>query len=100
MNIDVKGQTLRVTGVSQLGASNANEFRDLVRDAFSGEPRDIALDLSETTYLDSCGLGALVALHKSAASRKGTLRLLNPPPPVRQILDLTRMSSIFELVKR
>jgi len=49
--------------------------------------------------VDSCGLGALVALHKTAAARGGVLRLINPTPPVQQILELTRMHRIFEIIK-
>jgi anti-sigma B factor antagonist len=49
--------------------------------------------------VDSCGLGALVALHKTAAAHGGVLRLINPTPPVQQILELTRMHRIFEVIK-
>ncbi len=100
MNIQSEDHTLRVSGISQLGADNATKIRDEVQDALRDGQKDIELDLSETTFLDSCGVGALVSLHKTAAGRNGSLRLLNPQPPVRQILDLTRMSQIIEIVKR
>ncbi len=100
MNMHVEDHTLRVSGISQLGAQNAGEFRDQVREAFADGQKDIELDLSETTFLDTCGVGTLVSLQKTAASRQGKLRLLNPPPPVRQILDLTRASQMLEIVKR
>jgi anti-sigma B factor antagonist len=60
----------------------------------------IESDLSQTMFLDSCGLGALISLHKTTCSRNGLVRLINPTPPVQQILELTRMHRIFELVKR
>ena len=46
------------------------------------------------------GLGALISLHKTTCTRNGLVRLLNPTPPVQQLLDLTRMHRIFEIVKR
>jgi anti-sigma B factor antagonist len=70
-----------------------------VRDSFEDAQKNIDIDLSQTTFLDSCGLGALVALQKTASDRQGTLRLLNPQPPVEQILELTRMDRILEIVK-
>ncbi len=60
---------------------------------------NIEIDLSQTSFVDSCGLGTLIALHKTACSRRGMVRLLNPTPPVQQILELTRMHRIFEIVK-
>jgi anti-sigma B factor antagonist len=97
MKLDNLGRTLRVSAVKQLAAVNANEFRDWVRGSFVDGQKDIEVDLSQTTFLDSCGLGALVALHKTATSRGGRLRLLSPQPQVQQLLNLTRMSQVFEV---
>ncbi len=98
MKLDLDGDTVKVSAVRQLGAANANAFRDWVRGSMNPEHINIDIDLSETTFLDSCGLGALVALHKTVCSRQGTLRLLKPQPPVLQILQLTRMNQIFQVV--
>ncbi len=99
MKLETKADTLHVTGVRELGATNANEFRDWVRAGLSSEHKHIEVDLSQTSFVDSCGLGALVALHKTACSRSGSLRLLNPQAGVKQILDLTRLSRIFEITR-
>jgi len=100
MKIQSDGDTLRASGIAELNAANANSFRDETRQAFGQSQRNIEVDLSQTTAVDSCGLGALVALHKTAAARGGVLRLINPTPPVQQILELTRMHRIFEVVKQ
>jgi anti-sigma B factor antagonist len=98
MKLEILSDTLRVTEVKELGAANSNAFRDWVRSSLQAGQRNIEIDLSETRFVDSCGLGALVALHKTACNRKGTVRLLHPQPSVKQILDLTRMNKIFEIV--
>lgn len=98
MKMQVDGETLRVTEVTELGAANADTLRDEVRAALKPGQRNIDLDLSATAFLDSCGLGALVALHKTACSRRGLVRLLRPTPAVRQVLELTHMHRIFEVV--
>ena len=99
MKLESEGDTLRISAVKELSAANANAFRDEARQAFSEGRRNIEINLSQTLAVDSCGLGAMVALHKTAASRGGVLRLLNPTPAVQQILELTRMHRIFEVIK-
>ena len=83
----------------ELNAANANAFRDQIRSAMSDSLKNIEIDLSQAIFLDSCGLGALISLHKTACSRRGLVRLVNPAVPVQQILELTRMHRIFEIVK-
>lgn len=100
MKLQNDGETLRVSAVTELSAANANAFRDETRQAFARDQRDIEIDLSQAAAVDSCGLGALVALHKTASSRGGVLRLLNPTPPVQQLLELTRMHRIFEVINK
>jgi anti-sigma B factor antagonist len=63
------------------------------------EQQNIEIDLSQTRFVDSCGLGALIALHKTACDRKGWMRLVNPTPAVQQILELTRLHRILEIVR-
>ena len=99
MKLQVNGDTLRVSSVVELSATNANTFRDDARAAMTDELRNIEIDMSQTAAVDSCGLGALVALHKTAAGRGGLLRVVRPAPPVQQILELTRMNRIFEIKK-
>ena len=99
MKLHSDGDTLRVSDVLQLGAANSGEIRDQVRAALAQGHRNIEIDLSATGFLDSCGLGCLVALHKTAAGRKGSLRLLNPTPQVQQLLQLTRMDRVFDVAK-
>ncbi|MEW6304974.1 MAG: STAS domain-containing protein [Verrucomicrobiota bacterium] len=102
MRIEQQGQTLNVSGIRELGAANANLFRDEVHAALPGELRMIEIDLSQTNFVDSCGLGALVSLYKRANQQNGgiTVRLLNPTPSVQQVLELTRMHHLFEIVQR
>jgi len=100
MKMESIGDTLRISAVPQLAATNANAFRDWVRGAFANGHRHIEVDLSQATFVDSCGLGALVALHKTAATQHGKLWLVNPPGPVQQILELTRLDGVFHIVKR
>ncbi|PWU10350.1 MAG: sulfate transporter [Verrucomicrobia bacterium] len=99
MRLEAQEDTLRVSDIGELGATTANWFRDRVRAELSETHKNLDIDLAQTPLLDSHGVGALVALHKIISSRDGSLRLLNPQPQVQQILDLTQMDRIFEIVR-
>ena len=99
MNIQNKdSQTTVVTGLLELVAANAAQVRDEIRAALPATTVNLDLDLSALTFLDSSGLGTLISLHKTLRSRNGTVRLLKPAANVQQILELTRLHRVFEIV--
>jgi anti-sigma B factor antagonist len=99
MNIqNTDSQTTVVTGLLELVAANATQVRDEIRAALPPATIQLDLDLSSLTFLDSSGLGTLISLHKTLRSRNGMVRLLQPAPNVRQILELTRLHRVFEIV--
>ena len=101
MIIRTNGQTLTISDIAELTAVNSGAFRDEVTAALGNSPAVIEIDLSKTRFLDSSGLGALFALYRTAGTSSGlTLRLLNPTPEVRQLLELTQMQQLFEIVQR
>jgi anti-sigma B factor antagonist len=72
-----------------------------VRAALPDTPTLIEIDLSQTRFLDSSGLGALFALYRSTRQDKDvTLRLLNPTREIQQLLELTQMQQLFEITRR
>jgi anti-sigma B factor antagonist len=58
--------------------------------------RRVILDLTELGYMDSSGLGALVAFYISAKTAKCELQLLNLSPRIRELLSLANVLSVFE----
>src|SRR5271154_2887852 len=59
-------------------------------------PHKRRLDLSELGYMDSSGLGTLVALYISAKGAKCEMQLLNLSPRIRELLSITNVLSVFE----
>jgi anti-sigma B factor antagonist len=59
--------------------------------------RQIILNLGEVTYLDSSGLGTLIASYTSARNAGGNLKLLHLPRGVQQLMQITRLSTVFEI---
>ena len=102
MKIEHDGNNLRVSDIAELNAVNATSFRDEVRAAMPVTPEMIEIDLSQTRFVDSSGLGALFALYKAAHNgRDGvTLRLLNPKPSIQQLFERTQLHHLFEIARR
>ncbi len=60
--------------------------------------RGIVLDLTDLTHMDSTGLGTLVRLYVSAKSAGCALQLFNIGKPIRHLLGVTHLLSVFEVI--
>lgn len=98
MNIDINDDTLRITGVTELTAASARELKEQVASRFADGLRHIDFDGSSLQFLDSSGLGALISMLKMANLRGGSFRLLAPTATAIQLLELTRLHRVFEIV--
>lgn len=91
---------MSVSQIPELSAVNSTTFRDEVQAALSPALHTLDIDLSQTRFVDSSGLGALFSLYKTAGNGRGVkLRLLNPAPQIHQLLELTQMHQFFEITK-
>ena len=61
----------------------------------AGETR-ILLNLEKVKYMDSAGIGELVACYKRAKEKEGTVKLLNPSGKVYDLLQLTKLEEVFD----
>jgi len=96
--------TIRITGLRELCATNAHALREQGCAALNENPVAIEIDLSRVPFIDSVGLGALTSLHHAAnrdrADAAVAICLLDPSPAVRQVIELTRMDAVFQIVYR
>ena len=90
-------KVLSVTGTRALTTATATKFRERVFAALNGHDI-IEVDLSGTTFMDCGGLGTLIALRNATRARQGRMRLLNPTPPVEEVLNLLEAQRVFEIV--
>jgi anti-sigma B factor antagonist len=101
MKIETKGECLSISDIAELTAVNSAQFRTEVMAVLPGSPPLIEIDLAHTRFMDSSGLGALFALYRDTAQRNGVvLRLINPRSEIQQLLELTQMHQLFEIVQR
>ncbi|KQO81610.1 MULTISPECIES: STAS domain-containing protein [unclassified Frigoribacterium] len=72
------------------------QLRTEVSTRIEAGDRLIIVDLSQTTFVDSSGLGALVSCLKSARQAGGDLRLVAPTEQVSMVLKLTNLDRILQ----
>jgi anti-sigma B factor antagonist len=89
MVLDVRG---RIT----LGPET-EALRLAIREAVAAGYTGIVLDLAGIDYIDSAGLGTLVASFASAKRAGGELKLANLTLRVRSLMQITRLSTVFEV---
>ena len=92
-----RGDALVVTvNEARIDASVAIRFKDRMRELTDTARQDVLLDLSRVEFLDSSGLGAVVAAYKQAAPDR-KLELAGLTPTVEKVFKLTRMDSVFTI---
>ena len=89
---------LIVSGRITLGEGNLM-LREIVRDLADKGNKKIVLNLAEVNYVDSSGLGELVKTHATLRSKGGMLKLSNLSERVQNLLEMTRLSAVFDIHK-
>jgi len=80
----------------RIDAAVAIQFKDRMRALTDTGPALVLLDLSRVGFLDSSGLGAVVAAFKQAGPER-RLELAGLTPTVEKVFKLTRMDSVFTI---
>jgi anti-sigma B factor antagonist len=80
----------------RIDAAVAIRFKDQMREVTGGGAPHVVLDLSQVEFVDSSGLGAIVAAMKQLGSTR-RLDLAGLTPTVNRVFRLTRMESVFTI---
>lgn len=84
------GSRIEVTG--ELDAYSAPQLRRLVDELVGSNAARMVIDLSQTSFIDSTGLGVLVGSARRVADHGGELWLDAPTPAVYRVLQMTGLS--------
>jgi len=79
-----------------LGESSAL-LRDIIRRNLASGRKKIVLNLGGITYIDSTGLGELVSGYRLIKSEGGEIKLLNLNKKVTDLLQITRLYTVFDI---
>jgi len=85
-----------VSGRIVLGEESA-ALRALIGDLLKNGQKKILLNLADVNYIDSAGLGHLVSTFTSVRRQGGELKLLNLTNKVHDVLQITRLYTVFDI---
>lgn len=74
----------------------ASALREKLKEALA-KTRQVVLNLSKVTYIDSGGLGTLVGVYSSARSAGANIKLTGLGQRFRDVLQITKLVSVFEV---
>ena len=86
---------LDIEGRIVLG-EESNAFREKVKSLLAAGKKKIVLNLAQVSYIDSAGLGTLVATFHSARSQGATLKLTNLGTKFKEVLQVTKLMTVFD----
>ena len=72
-------------------------LRKTIRDLLEGGQTRILLNLGDVNYIDSSGIGELVSGFTAVRNRSGELKLLNLTKKVNDLLQLTKLFTVFDV---
>ena len=97
-------KTRQIEGISVVDVSGritlgegSSSVRDALRDLISKGEKKVLLNLSEVTYIDSSGIGELVAGYTTLSNQGGTLKLVGLNKRVKDLLQITKLYTVFDV---
>jgi anti-sigma B factor antagonist len=104
MNMSVKITNHEVNGVSVVAldgrivlGEESTSVREKLKSMTAAGKKNIVLNMDNIKYIDSAGLGTLIAAHLSAKKQGASLRLSNLGHKFREVLQLTKLLTVFEV---
>jgi anti-sigma B factor antagonist len=95
LSYEVKDSYAEVKASGRLNMVSAPKLREFVADVVASGSSRIVVNLGETPFMDSSGLGALIGCLKAARQAGGDLRIAAVQPQVKMVLELTSMDRVL-----
>ena len=75
----------------------SNALREKVKGLIAGGKKKIVLNMDNVTFIDSAGLGTLVAAHHSAKSQGAALKLCHLGSKFQEVQQMTKLLTVFDV---
>ena len=102
--MNVKLTTRKVGDVTVIDAvgritlgEGASSLRDTIRELVAAGEKKLLLNLAEVSYIDSSGIGELVSGFTTVTNQGGQLKLLNLTKRIKDLLQITKLYTVFEV---
>lgn len=104
LNVALKMTTREVDGVTVVAmdgrivlGEESNALREKVKSLVAEGKKKIVLNMDNITFIDSAGLGTLVAAHHSAKGQGSALKLCHLGTKFQEVLQITKLMTIFDV---
>jgi len=102
--VALKFTTREVDGVTVVAldgrivlGEESNALRERVKALVAEGKKKIVLNMANVTFIDSAGLGTLVAAHHSAKAQGASLKLCNLGAKFQEVLQITKLLTVFDV---
>ena len=79
-----------------MGGPEAQEFSDTLHKFIDGGKKNVIVDLAETKFMNSSGLGMLISGYTTMKNGGGSMKLANATEKIESLLVITKLISVFE----
>ena len=80
-----------------MGGPEAQEFSNLLHKLLDEGKKNVIIDLAETKFMNSSGLGMLISGYTTVKNGGGVMKLANATEKIESLLVITKLITIFEL---
>jgi anti-sigma B factor antagonist len=94
---EVEGVSLVALNGRIILGEESTALREKLKSLVAAGNKKIVLNMSEVTYIDSSGLGALVAAHLSAKTSGASIRLCNLGQKFHEVMQMTKLLTVFDV---
>ncbi|BCW99454.1 MAG: STAS domain-containing protein [Armatimonadota bacterium] len=100
IHTEKRGDNIAVVSLSgEVDVYSSPRVRSAMLEQLDGGSKYLVMDLSKVDYLDSSGLGILVAGLKRSRENGGEVFLVNPKPRIQHVLEVTGLHNVFTILK-
>jgi anti-sigma B factor antagonist len=96
-NGEVDGVSVVELGGRIVLGEESNSLRETLKSLVAAGNKKIVLNMADVTYIDSTGLGTLVAAHLTAKNQGASLRLCNLGKKFHEIMQVTKLLTVFDV---
>jgi len=100
MNLDLReksGVNILVLGGQLTGGGGDEQFREAIDTLLAAGRNQILVDFTDITFMDSAGMGELVAGHRTVERFGGVLKILNTNKRVHNSLTMSKLLPFFQV---
>lgn len=94
---EVNGVTVVAMDGRIVLGEESNSLREKVKSLLAEGKKKIVLNMSNVTFIDSAGLGTLVATHHSAKTQGATMKLCHLGAKFQEVLQITKLLTVFDV---